>query len=83
MNLRHAGALVGWVLMLPPTADDLDSSCAATASVPDMLNHGFGHGAGICPVDPMTLMIALLLNWLGGHGFPPGSGVGPKVCSAP
>ena len=45
--------------------------------------HGLGQGAGICPVDPMILMIALLLNWLGGIGLPPGSGVGPTVCTAP
>ncbi len=39
MKSRHAAALalVGWYLMLPPMADDLDSSCFATASVPDTL----------------------------------------------
>jgi hypothetical protein len=48
-------------------------------------DHGLGHGAGICPVDPMTLMIAPALppGWLTGMGFPPGSGVGPMVCTAP
>ena len=48
------------------------------------LGHGLGHGAGICPVDPMMLMIAPALppGWLTGMGFPgvgPGVGIGPLV----
>ena len=48
------------------------------------LGHGLGHGAGICPVEPMMLMIAPALppGWLTGMGFPgvgPGVGIGPLV----